>query len=416
MNRREFIYKTSLFTGILLISTNSFSDNERFKVPKQDKEGFEKLRIQLAYRPYNVDLITALLKFNQRIDTSAFKDRSLKNLLIFLYANTRNKEIMEKLKEAIWNPVIQSKKEVQKLKKLQKEGKGLGRYRILDQKKELKRYRKQDFRNSYETLVFYRLAEFKELEKKMREDLENSNRNFNSRAQDIYYKTLYYTLIGDTPEAKYTLSTVIKEIESTYNREVKRKEREKEREKRFGTESLRRYGNSFNLREIYFMYTVGLGAFLYRNSNEEKFHKYSQLAKDFSKVSNKPDWSYFYQMYAIKLIYKEYDSAIEYLEVIKREDPYKGINVELFAVNTKSAIQNLKLKKWKEAWLSSKNGIEIGMDLNYNKYYTTVIFLKKIFRNSGLEYIRQLISTNNREIAKEVYEETNRILRLTKST
>jgi len=76
---------------------------------------------------------------------------------------------------------------------------------------------------------------------------------------------------------------------------------------------------------------------------------------------------------------------------------------------------NFKSKKWKEAWLSAKTGIEIGMNLDYKKYYKTVIYLKKIFRDSALNYIKQLISTNDRDLAQEIYEETNRIMKLTRS-
>jgi len=209
------------------------------------------------YRPYNVDLIDTLLIFNDRIGNSAYKDKSLKELLMFIFANTRNKYAMEKLKEAIWNPLIQSEEELKKIKELKESGKSLRNLRELDKKVELEKYRKSKFPNSYESLVFFKLAEIKDREKSMREEIENNDKLFNPyREKEIYYKTT--------------------------NRHSRKKEKNIVK---------------INEKEIYLMYTAGLGAFIYRHSNEEKFKKYSKISRDFAKLENKPAYFYFYQMY-----------------------------------------------------------------------------------------------------------------------
>jgi len=411
MQRRDFL-KYSILLSVIL-STEGFARGVNFKIPKKRKDLFFKLREEILFRPYNVELINGLLDFNKKIGDSAYKDKEMKSLLMFLYSNSRNVEAMKNLKEAIWNPIIQSDEEIAKIKENKAKGKSLGNMRLLDKEKELKKYRKNNFRASFETLLFFRLSGMTEEEKTMRDEVENNNRIFNpSKEKEIYYKILYYISVGDSEEANYTFDEVKKKLKEVIAVNEKKRIFAKKRRKRMHTRAKSKEKKEIIMKDIFLAYTAGLGAFLNRY-DEDTMKKYSNMTKDLAYPHSRN--FYFYQMYSNYLIYEDYDKAIEYLGYIKENDPYKGINEEMFAVLVNSSIKNSKEKKWKNAWISSKEAIILGMNLDYKKYYKTVIEMKRIFRTTGLKYIKELLRTKDRDLAKEVYDETNRILKLTRS-
>lgn len=407
MTRRDFIIKTSI-TFLLFSTQESFAKVETFKIPKNNKNDFLNLRKELAYKPYNGDLINKLLSFNQEIGTSAYKDKEMKSFLLFLFVNTKSKKLMDKLKNAIENPLIQTESEINKINELKKAGKSLGKLKLLDKKKELTKYKKKYLPYSYESLSYLRFSGQTEKELKYKEKIEENDRLFNpGREKEIYYKMLYYINSGDISEAEYTLSTIEKKIKKIA---LNKKTRKPTKISRRHSRAKKRKKEAFSMKEIYLAYIAGLGAFIYKDTNKEKFKEFASFSKTLLKDNN----FYFYQMYSNYLVYEDYDKAIEYLLYIKNKDSYKELNEELFTVYVNSANKNLKEKNYKNSWLSAKEGIIIGMDLDYKEYYKKVISLKKILKRSGLEFIKQLIKTNNRELAQATLEETNRILRLTK--
>jgi len=414
------IKKYILVLSLILIGLTTLNARDvRFKIPEEKKLAFNDLREQLMFRPYNSDLVRVLLKFNERIHTSAYKDKEMKSLLMFLLTNTKSKDLIEELKEAIWNPTIQTKAEIDKIMELRHKKQGFRGLKLLNKEKELAKYRSK-FSKSYQTLLFYRINGDVEKEKELRKSLERNPKSFNPRKEDlIYYKMAYYLSIGDLSETEYTFSTIERELNGSMKRVTQQLEKNKQKKKNQKGKRVRRSFQEkevkvINLRNVYHSYIAAMGSFMYSKLNdpnaEELIAKYAKVSKSIN--PSKPHSYYYYQMYQYNLQYKEYNTAIEYLSYLEKVDTYKDIDIEMFAILTVGAYYDYKANNFKSAWLNSKYGIVRGVSLDYKKYYKTVIELKRILRKSGLEYVRQLVQINDRDTALTTIEETNRIMRI----
>lgn len=418
LDRRNFLQLSVIGSACLLINPISlFAKTETFKsIPEEKELAFIELRKEIAARPYNSELINTLLDFNERLGISAYKDRSMASILKFTFLNCRAPETKIRLKEAIENPMIQQKEEIDAIRKAQEEGLSV-KGRILDRKKELKDYLDKEFKESFETLYYYRMTFQQEKEKEMRASLESSEKKFYpSGNEESYFKIKYYIAYGNLTEAEYSFEKIekniykkIKEIESNYKRDIDAKKKEDPRKKQF-----KKSNKEFMLDvdTMYLAYIAGLGAFIYRESNVDKANEYSSYAKQLmgEEYSN----FYYYQMHELYAMYENFNKAIENLDYIKQKDDYKELDTERFFMYFMGAQKDFENKEWRTSWINSKEGIILGLTLDYEKYYKHVISLKKILKQASVNYMSQLANTNNKDLAKSVFEETNRVMAMSK--
>lgn len=157
---------------------------------------------------------------------------------------------------------------------------------------------------------------------------------------------------------------------------------------------------------LFHFYTYG--AYLNR-MDPTKFNLYKDYAE---KLSNGNTPFIYYILYTLEDTNENYAEASKYLDFVNEKDPFDGIKEKIFDIENKAAIKYYSESNWQMSWLHAKKGIENGYKLDYDRYYTNVVNLKKILKVASDKYTADLVKSGQKDLAFKIASETSKVLNL----
>ncbi len=471
MNRRNFV-KISLLTAFALTTDLSALTNTKYLLPKEYNNSFLSLYEFVKYKPYNAEQVKSLLDYVEGIKGYQFyKDKDMISMYKYLYINNDSRIISKRILNTLNNPnyfidedprIISNEKSMK-----EKHEKALAAFAKVKEKKlnDLKEKNTKILQNYdakekipdkleranleeklmkiEESLIKSLDKQEKELLKRIEKDNEVISANKNKKLKDLedkyksnleknnnFENVLFYYKSGEKDKARELYSLLTEDNARAYPSDLKELSymlkyliytgQQDKAIDVFSTVEKNRLDRNIisllkskkpgaidsvdpHLFEVYIC-----GAYLFRS--ETKKH---ELYKDYVETLTNGDKNYmFYSFYKFEDVNENYSEASDYLDYVSKNDNFNGINELIFDIENKAAQKEFKSNRWAFAWLHAKKGIESGYNLDYNTYYSSVVYLKKILKASSEKYIEELNQKNRRDMIIKVYNETNITLNL----